>query len=71
MSKYKDRYVLAEGYPVSQDMTRKITTLQMIARPDHIGEEDAVILKIPEYLLFDIKMPKYRLVLEKIQRKEE
>ena len=69
--KYKDRYELAEGYPVSQDMGNKITTLQMIARPDHIGEEDAICLKIPEYLLSDVKMPKYRLVLERIQRKED
>ncbi len=69
--KYKDRYILAEGYPVSQDMTKRITTLQMIAMPDHIGEEDAIILKIPEYLLSDVKMPKYRLVLERIQEQED
>jgi hypothetical protein len=42
----------------------------MVARPDHIGEEDALILKIPEYLVSDVKMPKYRLVLEKVKEIE-
>ena len=67
MSKHRDRYILAKGYPVTQDITKKITTLQMVVRRDHIGEEDVISLKIPEYLLSGVRMPKYRLVLEKIQ----
>ena len=65
--KYKERYVLAVGYPVTQDVTKKIKTIQMVARPDHIGEEDALTLKIPEYLVSDVKIPQYRLVLEKVK----
>ncbi len=69
--KYKDRYELAKGYPVTQDITNKIKNLQMVARPDYIGESDALILKIPEYLLSDVKMPKYLLVLEKVKEVEK
>lgn len=65
--KYKERYVLAVGYPVTQDVTKKIKTIQMVARPDHIGEEDALTLKIPEYLVSDVKIPQYCLVLEKVK----
>jgi len=65
--KFKEKYVLAIGYPVTQDVTKKIKTIQMVARPDHIGEEDAITLKIPEYLVSAKKMPKYRLTLEKVK----
>jgi len=69
--KYKDRYELAEGYPFTYDVTKKIKNLQIVSRPDNIEEEDAIYLKIPEYLLSDVRMPRYRLVLEKIGNKED
>lgn len=62
--KFKDRYVLGEGYPF-QDSYANVSLLK---KPESESEPwpDDVILKFPKSIMRD-DCPKYRLVLERVK----
>lgn len=66
MSKFKDRYVLGEGYPWADGLgSVEQPFIKLSLCTKQIGNEK-VVLKYPKEL-WSNKLPKYRIVLEKVK----
>lgn len=64
--KYKDRYVLATGYPWGLGAKKNITAVRMDATSG-LGATKKIAWPVE---LWDPEMPRYRLVLERVKKGE-